>query len=432
MQSNKPRSARILAKETPFPEQTDFLSDQRHADSFRDVIQTVLQEHVTTSGAHNVYNEVQGNVYSPTAPDGHIIDTPNGQIRMIVRKRPMSNGKKGEQEGYHEVTETIVEPVDHSVKETEICLGGYSVNTPAYYQDYFPYALTGKRFVFINLLGGGTHEYENRNLNLSWWGGQADLEEAYYPESGSHIAELIREYAQEGQSITLTGESTGGLVLANVLANKQYLPTNLVAKINRVVLDAPVATGRLPFGNWGTLRTTLTALRSGQFGAAFGTESTLHPPLLGRLMMSDLYKESQTGDSAARRIIEGVAESCFKATGIFPQMALKFSSHDPMVDVLTSTDAEDGRRAAALREIDFNIFYRPGDRTLPQKKILAMAERWAACGLNVVLAPGEIHPNSHMDLPGMTYRQVWLQHGVNGRLQPFNARETAVNLPISD
>lgn len=442
MRPNQPVIQPIFGEDVPFPPEADFLADQDKSDQVRFLVERVLEAHVTRSGPHDIRNEVEGNVYKETHAGGQIIETPNGQIRVTVQKKPMSNGKKGAEGDYHDVMETIVEPVDGEVKETEICLGGYSINTPAYYQDFFPYALTGKRFVFINLLGGGTDGYQERNLNASWFGGEAAFENSYYPESGAHIADLIDRYAKEGQTMTLSGESTGGLVLEHVLANQDYLPTKLLKKINRVVLDAPVPTGRLPYGNWGTMSTTAKALWHGQLGAVAGWESTVGAKMLGTLMMTDLKREASQGDANARRIIEQVTEACFRATGAFPHMALHFDKRDPMVDVMTSTEADDVLRRAALADIDFNIFYRPGDKTLPQKKILAMAQRWAACGLNIVLAPGEIHSNSHMDLPGMNPQGVWRQHGVNRRLQPFQPMERQqapeskqapeINFPISD
>lgn len=422
---NEPTVKPILGEDVTFPEQTDFLANQEQSTAVRRAIDGLLAAHITRPNASDHH------VYLTTQAQGEIIPTPNGNIRVIVQERPIANSNEGEEEAYHMVMETIVEPVEGPIKETEICLGGYSLNTPAYYQDFFPYALTGKRFVFVNLLGGGTKEYQDRNLNADWLPvrkGEAGLEKSYYPESGRHIADLVERYAVEGQSMTLAGESTGGLVLANVLANQDYLSTDLLRKVNRVVLDAPVPTGRLPFGNWETFRTAGIALSSGQFGAVLGWQSEVGPQMLGKLMMTDLHERAKLGDSEAHAMVAKVAHDCFKATGIFTEMALKLRTDDPIVDLMNNVDDDQALRRQVLRGIDFNIFYRPGDRTLPQKKILAMAKRWAACGLNVVLAPGQFHPNSHMDLPGLGQKQkpIWRQHGVNGRLQPFQPEERRV------
>lgn len=391
---------------TPPKEVMSFTEDRRISRTVGNEVRDALQAHVVSR---------PNNVYTPTdSPETLNID--GQKITLNVRNRKIKVGEKE-----HAVAETIVEPKDpSSIRETHIILGGYSVNTPHYYQNFIPFTVTGVRFVFINLLGGGTEEYENKPKRISLLGGETSVDDDYLPQAAAQISSLIAEF--NDTPVTLEGYSMGGLIVAKSLARPDLLDGQHVKRINRVTLDAPVPTGALPFGVGSHLiKLVGTSVRHG-FAGAFGMADAMSKDFLAAAMMPDLKRTAEEGDEhnsfgqKARRLIKEVSAACFSATGVFPEMAFSIN-RDPLVKMAKDEKARDHRDL--ISRIPITVVYRPGDKVIPAQKLQKMIERWIASGYDARAIESRHFPNSHMDLSGLEHGGTWLNgHGQAGRLSP--------------
>jgi len=390
----------------PPPEEAEsFILDRKIAKTIGSEVKGVLNAHVVNT---------PDNVYKPTNGQ-ETLNIDGQQVTFEVRKRKIKVGEKE-----HEVAETIVEPKDKSkIAETHIILGGYSVNTPHYYQNFIPFAITGVRFVFINLLGGGTEEYVDRPKRISLLGGKTSVDNDYLPMATAQISSLMNEFRDS--HVILEGYSMGGLVLSKALARPDLFPDANVKRINSITLDAPAPTGMLPFGvGMHLLNMVKTSLACG-FAGIVGASDRMGPEFLGRLMMPELNATSHVAEEynpmqkRAESLIRQVSAACFKATGVFPEMVLTMS-RDPLVQMAKNEDMQDRRNL--LRDTPIRIIFRKGDKTVPAKEIFKMVKRWRDAGYSAGLIEGRHHSNSHMDLPGLEYMGTWLNHGQAGRLSP--------------
>ncbi len=389
------------------PEEVKQLTDDRQAGhSASKEVRNALRAHVISP---------PDNVYIPT-------DSPetlnfNGQkITFEVRKRTTTvNGKE------HEVAETIVEPKDPTnIKETHIVLGGYSINTPHYYQNFIPFAVSGIRFVFINLLGGGTEEYVNRPKRISLLGGKTSVDNDYLPEAAKQISTLIDEF--KDHPVVLEGYSVGGLIVSKSLARPDLLSGEHVKRISGINLDAPVPTGPMPFGGGMHLLKLISTSLAHRFAGVLGACSSMSKDFIGDTMMPSTQKISRENDENNRfkiqadRVIKEVSEACFKATGVFPEVAFNLRQ-DPLARMAQDEAFQEHRDL--VRGIPIKVIFRPGDKIVPAEEIIDMVKRWRAFGYNARLIEAKYQTNSHMDLPSSNYTMTWLNgHGQAGRVTP--------------
>ncbi|MDP2642731.1 MAG: hypothetical protein Q8P62_02735 [Candidatus Peregrinibacteria bacterium] len=408
MRPNRPEAASYNHSfNRAIPEQIQpLVNDRNVADKTRLQVRDALYSHVVAPPE---------NIYTPTNGK-ETIDVGGQGITFEVRKRKI---KVGECE--HEVAETIVEPKDPEIiKETHIILGGYSVNTPHYYQNFIPFAVTGIRYVFINLLGGGTEEYANRSKRISLLGGKTNIDNDYLREAAEQISNLIEEF--NDSPIALEGYSLGGLIVSKALARPDLLPDRHVRRINGVNLDAPVPTGAFPLGTgMHLLKMVGTSVAHG-FPGAFGASAQIGEEVLGKLMMPELRTMAHEGEEdnpfkiKAKAIIREVNTACFRATGVFPELVAQLDG-DPLVKMSKDKKMQDHRDLVS--RIPIKVIFRPGDKTVPASKIFEMVKRWRDSGYEASLIKSRYSTNSHMDLSGLQYPLTWHNgHGQAGRLNP--------------
>lgn len=265
----------------------------------------------------------------------------------------------------YEIAETTVEPLDEKIYHTSIYLGGYSINTPYYFNEFMPFAALGIRQVHINLLGAGGSGFATGNLSPYPQKNKPTLGKlnAYREIATKQIQDLLTQYQKPDQTVSLNGMSLGAATILETLHDLNQTPS----EIN---FDAPLPSNRLPFG---------LGIRLAKI-AGIGITNGYPQVLLckpGELSQDAIYKMMLANPLLPNEVRKEVADSCFKAVGSF----LEISAHlrpDPISSIANFSEEH-----SRIVSIPFTYYTRTNDGTVGYKAIKEQIARHRAKGIEI-------------------------------------------------
>jgi hypothetical protein len=345
-------------------------------------VQTVAAKYLAVTGANGVYRETD---------EDHSL--PFLDVNFSNRFATYSG---------FDMTETVLAPATNEVTSTNISVGGYGLNNPLYYSSFWPFAAFGQMQVYLNLLGAGTQQFSEADLNRSSDfainGPVANLA-TYNEYTATQLEALIKKYSAEGKPVTVSGMSTGGYTLLSSLANPKLLSDEVVSKIDAVFLDAPVPLGRAKFGLGPHLmRMAKICMENGYPQGLVGFSGEVTAGIIEKMMIADPKIPSN--------IAKEIAGQSFRATGVFPQIA--FSTER---DIFKNLHRECSERFEILKQIPITYFLRPNDHTVNTQRVLADVKTYQDLGYDVTVHFNELYPNSHVHAPLLTPRQALAEYG---------------------
>lgn len=334
------------------------------------IVQDLADRYFAVEGANGVYTETEGYERIPELNVG---------LKVEFKKY-----------GRREVAQTFVKSAIYPVTSTNIYVGGYGMNQPLYASNLFPGSSLGQRWVLLNQLGAGTEQFARSNLSaFPASDGSAPIAnlDTYNEYTAMQLNDLIDRYYKEGKPVAVSGMSLGGYTVMSSLVDPELISNEVLSKIDAVFLDAPVPLGPAKFGLGSHLMNMARiCLFNGYPQGVLGASGEITPGIIEKMMISD--------SSVPKEVSRRIASQCFKATGVFPEIA--FSTEK---DRLKTLHIDNPERAQILRDIPIRYHIRPQDHTVNNHRLLADVNKYYDLGYDVDVYQSKVRERSHVHLP---------------------------------